>query len=282
MARDDKTAADQPDPAKAAGRQAYRDDEFLNSVDARPLRILAEYMEPASRFAEHNIDDTIVFFGSARIVSRVDAEEMLAKAEAGQGDRKTAEQRIALSRYYEATRDLAHRLTEWSKGLTTTKRRFVVCSGGGPGIMEAANRGASEAKGLNIGLSISLPFEETGNPYISRELAFHFHYFFMRKFWFTYMAKALVVMPGGFGTLDELFETLTLVQTGKVKKALPIVLFGADYWSEVIDFRALARHGTISERDLDLMFLTDSVDEAFDHVVQQLEQHALDLPGARL
>jgi len=189
---------------------------------------------------------------------------------------------LEMSKYYEATRELARRLTLWSKELEGGERRFVVCSGGGPGIMEAANRGASEAKGENIGLNISLPFEQNDNPYITRRLSFEFHYFFMRKFWFTYLAKAMVVMPGGFGTLDELFETLTLVQTGRVKKKMAIVLFGQDYWSKVLNLEALVEFGTISPTDLDLFILTDSVDEAFEYVTRELEHYALDQPGPHL
>jgi uncharacterized protein (TIGR00730 family) len=262
--------------------KAYRNIDFLKSSDARGLRILAEYMEPESRFNQYRIDDTIVFFGSARIRSREEAEAMLAEAKAGKGDVAEAELKLEMSRYYEDTRDLAGRLTEWSKALPDKDRRFVVCSGGGPGIMEAANRGASEAKGLNVGLTISLPFEEGDNPHISRELNFVFHYFFMRKFWFAYLAKAVVVMPGGFGTLDELFELLTLVQTGKIRKHMPIVLYGSHYWSEVINVKALERYGTISPGDLDLMFRTDSVDEAYDYITEQLTSYAIDTPGPRL
>jgi hypothetical protein len=187
-----------------------------------------------------------------------------------------------LSQYYEATRELARRLTLWSKELRESGRRFVVCTGGGPGIMEAANRGASEAKGLNIGLKISIPAEGFENPYITRELAFEFHYFFMRKFWFAYLAKAVVVMPGGFGTLDEMFEVLTLIQTLKMKKKLPIVLFGTEFWKDVINFEALADYGTIDMKDIGLFFRTDSVDEAYDFIVRELTEHALQQPGERL
>ena len=236
--------------------KAYHNTEFINSKDARALRILAEYLEPRSRFAEHGLEDTIVFYGSART----------------QPD----------SKYYEAARQLAFRLTQWSKALTATERRFVVTTGGGPGIMEAANRGASEAKGLTAGIGISIPIEQTDNAYITRGLSFHFHYFFMRKFWFAYLAKAMVAFPGGFGTLDELFETLTLVQTRKMKKPMPIVLFGNEYWNEVINFEALVRHGTISPEDVNLFYRTDSVDEAFDWLVRQLTEHALGRPGAML
>ena len=262
--------------------KAYADDAFLNSRDARPLRILAEYIEPEARFERLRIRDTIVFFGSARAQSRETAQAGLEAARAGGGDVERAEARLAMSRYYEDARELAKRLTGWSKALEGTDRRFVVCTGGGPGVMEAANRGASEAKGLNVGLAISLPGEEYVNPYITADLAFEFHYFFMRKFWFTYLAKAMVVMPGGFGTLDELFEVLTLIQTLKISKRLPIVLYGADYWDAVVDFDALVRFGTIDAGDPDLFFRTDSVDEAFDIITRELTEHALPVPGASL
>ncbi|MFT5048824.1 MAG: hypothetical protein ACI8QZ_000211 [Chlamydiales bacterium] len=255
--------------------KAYKNPEFMASPDARSLRILAEYMEPATRFAEMGLRDTIVFFGSARIPSRDAAEQALAEARKSGEGLEQAEMRLEMSRYYEETRELARRLTEWSKSLEGSDHRFVVCSGGGPGIMEAANRGASEAKGENIGLNISLPFEQNDNPYITRRLSFEFHYFFMRKFWFTYMAKAMVVMPGGFGTLDEFMETVTLVQTLKIKKTLPIVLFGKTFWNDVMNFDALARYGTISPGDVELFFQTDSVDEAFDHLVKELTEHSL-------
>ncbi len=266
--------------------KAYRSKEFLGSPEARPLRILAEYMEPKARFERYRIDDTIVFFGSARFIPRAEAEQELAAARAKSGASKDeiarAELRHELSAYYEATRELARRLTEWSKDLDDGERRFVVCSGGGPGIMQAANQGASEAKGVNVGLGVALPFEETGSRFITRELAFKFHYFFMRKFWFAYLAKAVVVMPGGFGTLDEFFELLTLVQTEKIKKHMPIVLFGKDYWSEVINLKAMEHYGTISPGDDELFFRTDSVDEAFDHITRELTDYALASPGASL
>ena len=262
--------------------KAYRDEAFLTSSRARPLRVLAEYLEPEGRFRDTRVEDTIVIYGSARIISREDAEHRLAGAKAGKGDVKDAQRLVGMSRFYDAARELSKRLTQWSKGLTESDRRFVICSGGGPGIMEAANRGASEAKGVNIGLGISLPHEEGANQYVSRDLAFQFHYFFMRKFWFTYLAKAVIVMPGGFGTLDELFETLTLVQTGRVKKKMAIVLFGQDYWSKVLNLEALVEFGTISPTDLDLFILTDSVDEAFEYVTRELEHYALDQPGPHL
>lgn len=236
--------------------KAYHNREFVNSKDARALRILAEYLEPRSRFEKHGVEDTIVFFGSARFK---------------QGNR-----------WYKAARELAFRMTKWSMGLTGTEHRFVVCSGGGPGIMEAASRGAFDAKGKSVGLGVSLPMEQHDNPWLTPELGFHFHYFFMRKFWFAYLAKAMIAFPGGFGTLDELFETLTLVQTKKMRKPMPIVLFGKSYWDEVIDFDALVRHGTIDAADVKLVHRTDSVDEAYDWLVPRLAKYALDNPGAKL
>jgi uncharacterized protein (TIGR00730 family) len=262
--------------------KAYHNQRFLESRDARSLRILSEYLEPLSRFQRHGVQDTIVFMGSARLVSREDAAAALAAAEkAGDGvDR--ARMSLEMSVYYEAARDLAHRLTDWSKNLDHAERRFVICTGGGPGIMEAANRGASEAKGHNVGLTISIPNEEFDNPYVSRELHVHFHYFFMRKFWFVYLAKAVVLFPGGFGTLDEMFEILTLVQTRKMRKRIPIVLFGTKFWDDVVNFDALARYGTISADDVNLFHRTDSVDEAYDLITRELTEHALGSPGAVL
>ena len=254
----------------------------MESPDARALRIMAEYLEPEKRFADLEVKDTIVFFGSARTLSREAAEAELAAAKKGKGDVEEARSRMKMSRYYEDTRELANRLTLWSKGLTDTGRRFVVCSGGGPGIMEAANRWASEAKGVNIGLKISIPFEQTPNPYITRRLTFEFHYFFMRKFWFAYFAKAMIVMPGGFGTIDELMEILTLMQTLKIKKHLPIVLFGTEFWDQVLDLDAMVEYGTIDRDDLALVFRTDSVDEAFDFITSELTEHALGEPGGTL
>ena len=266
---------------RRAHTKAYQNPGFLESKDARALRILSEYLEPKSRFDHHKVDDTIVFMGSARIKSREDAEELVRKAKSDK-DRERAQMALKMSAYYEAARELATRLTTWSKELDRVERRFVVCTGGGPGIMEAANRGAAEARGLNVGLTISIPAEEFDNPYVTRELSFHFHYFFMRKFWFAYLAKAVIVFPGGYGTLDELFELLTLVQTRKMKKPMPIVLFGTEYWHEVIDFDALARHGTIDPGDIELMHRTDSVDDAYVWIVRQLAEKALAQPGATL
>jgi hypothetical protein len=208
--------------------------EFLDGDDARPLRILAEYMEPFQTFRREHIHDTIVFFGSARL--------------SPEGP---------LGRYYDDARELARLVTAWSKSLPSHTHRYVVCTGGGGGIMEAANRGASEAGGRTIGLNISLPREQRPNPYVTRELSFEFRYFFMRKLWFAHLARALVVFPGGFGTLDELTEILTLTQTGKLARRIPIVIYGPSYWNEIVDFDALLRHGMISQEDLSLFQYAD-------------------------
>lgn len=244
------------DPVKA-----YRNISFLTSPDARTIRLLAEYLEPEARFAHYHVEDTIVFFGSAR-------------------SRKGPENAPPDGRdYYAEAEDLAFRLTVWSKGLSNTRRRFIICSGGGPGIMEAANRGASRAKGLSVGLGISLPFEQTINRYVSHELAFEFHYFFMRKFWFVYLAKALVVFPGGFGTFDELFELLTLVQTGKASKPRRIVLYGKEFWSKVINWQMLVDWGVIDEGDLQRFTICDSPEEAAEYLTRELsELYGLDEP----
>lgn len=262
--------------------RAYSDEQFMSGRAARPLRILSEYVEPQSRFADHGIDDTIVFLGSARLIAADDAEAALRNAEERGEGVEAARRDLEMSRYYEAARDLAHRLTTWSKGLEADGQRFVVCTGGGPGVMEAANRGATEAGGQSLGLTISIPLEEFENAYVTPGLDVHFHYFFMRKFWFLYLAKAVVVFPGGFGTLDELFEILTMVQTRKMRKRLPIVLFGTDYWRKVVNFDELVRHGTIDARDAGLMHRTDSVDDAFDFIRDELVEYNLDAPGAWL
>jgi uncharacterized protein (TIGR00730 family) len=220
---------------------AYKNAEFLESPDARALRILSEYLEPLSHFRREKIRDTVVFFGSARL--RDDGP---------------------LGRYYREARTLARLITEWSDSLKNSARHFVICSGGGPGIMEAANRGAQDAQGKTIGLNIGLPFEQRPNPYITPELSFEFHYFFMRKFWFAYLAKALVVFPGGFGTMDELMEILTLVQTQKLVKKMVILLYGSSFWKEIINFDALVRHGTIAPEDLSLFQYADDPETAFE------------------
>ena len=262
--------------------KAYGDREFLNGPNARGLRILAEYLEPQSRFERHQVRDTIVFMGSARTPSREAAEAAMSEAQAQGGDLAAAREGLGMSRYYENARELAKRLTIWSKALDGKAKRFVVCTGGGPGIMEAANRGASEARGLNVGLAISIPVEQFDNAYVSRQLAFNFHYFFMRKYWFAYLAKAVIVFPGGFGTLDELFELLTLVQTEKIRKRMPIVLFGKEYWNEVVNFDALVRHGTVAAKDLELVHRTDSVDETYRFITEELSVHAMSRPGPTL
>jgi uncharacterized protein (TIGR00730 family) len=232
---------------------AYRNHDFLDTPEARSLRILSEYLYPLSRFRKEKIRDTIVFFGSARTFES-----------------------SADGRYYKEARELARRVTEWSNGLNDTARRFVVCSGGGPGIMEAANRGAHEAGGKSIGLNIGLPFEQRPNPFITPELSFEFHYFFMRKFWFAYLAKALVVFPGGFGTLDELSEILTLVQTQKLEKKMVVLLYGTSFWREIINFEALVRHGMIAEQDLNLFQFADDVEMAFQLLETGLTKYYLE------
>jgi uncharacterized protein (TIGR00730 family) len=260
---------------------AYEDVEFLNSTDARPIRILAEYLDPLRRFRAHNIQDTVVFFGSARVSSRMLAQRnltrLLNRTGHPQADYKAALKRrkkaLEWSRYYEDARALAKMLTTWSLSLDVERHRFVVCSGGGPGIMEAANRGAMEAGGKSIGLNIRLPFEQAPNRYITKDLVFNFHYFFMRKFWFAYLAKALVIFPGGFGTLDEMFELLTLAQTRKLSKKLLVILYGSEYWNQVFHLEPLAEWGAINEEDMKLLCPVDSVPEAFEELKTHLTKH---------
>jgi uncharacterized protein (TIGR00730 family) len=231
---------------------AYLNEQFLNSPDARAIRIVAEFLEPLSHFRREKVRDTVVFFGSARI-----------------------EENGLLSRYYDDARTLARMLTEWSEQFTNHTYRFVVCSGGGPGIMEAANRGAYDANGKTVGLNIGLPFEQFPNPYITPELSFEFHYFFMRKFWFAYLAKALVVFPGGFGTLDEMMEILTLSQTQKLAKKITILLYGSAYWKEIINFEALVKYGMIAPEDLSLFQFVDDPAGAMDLLKEGLTAHAM-------
>jgi len=257
---------------------AYHNPEFLESSDARPIRILAEYLDPLRRFRKENIQDTVVFFGSARVHSRQQAERALKVLQAKRGRKpkdhelllKRSRKAVEWSRYYEEARELAGMLTKWSLSLEEPRRRFVVCSGGGPGIMEAANRGASDAGGKTIGLNIRLPFEQGPNRYITPGLHFEFHYFFMRKFWFAYLAKALVIFPGGFGTLDEMFEILTLAQTKKLSKKLLVILYGNDYWNEVFDLKPLAEWGAIADSDLDLLCRVDSAEHGFEELKKHL------------
>ena len=258
---------------------AYENEAFVNSPDGRIMRILAEYMEPLSRFRREQIQDTVVFFGSARFHSRSDAERKLTEIEKGPGEhpseRKKALASVDMAHYYEDARKLAFLLTQWSAQIPARRRRFVVTTGGGPGIMEAANLGAQEAGGKTIGLNINLPFEQNPNPYITPSLNFEFHYFFMRKFWFAYLAKALVIFPGGFGTLDELFEILTLAQTQKLAKKILVVIYGSAYWKSLINFDAMIDAGTISAADLDLFRMVDSPEEGFEFLRDGLVKYHL-------
>ena len=262
--------------------KAYKNLDFLNSPAARHIRILCEYEEPRQRLKAEDVHDTIVFFGSARSMGSEEAAARVAKAEAAVAaspddaaaayELSRANVATKLAPFYDQARELARRLTEWNLQ-KTGGRHYVITTGGGPGMMEAGNRGAADVPGgKSIGLGISLPFEQGVNRWVTPELAFEFHYFFTRKYWFLYPCKALVGLPGGFGTLDELFETLTLVQTGKIKKRMPVVLLGKAFWNDILDLEAMARWGTISEKDLDLVFLTDSVDEAFEYLVRELSE----------
>jgi uncharacterized protein (TIGR00730 family) len=263
---------------------AYHSPKFMKSAAARPVRILTEYFDPLVSLRREGVGDTIVMFGSARIQPRDEALATLQRAQRGKGRGPQKRQQVreartalAMSRYYEEARALAKRITEWSMTLGERPRRFVICSGGGPGIMEAANRGAAEAGGKSIGLSIELPHEQWPNRFISPELSFQFHYFFMRKLWFAQLAKALIVFPGGFGTMDELWEMLTLMQTGKLAQRNLILIYGREYWDKVLNWRAMVRAGTISEREYGLLKFADTVDEAFAHVREDLEKHHLKL-----
>jgi len=245
------------DPPPTNPPLAYKDEKFLDSDEARPIRILAEYLEPLRIFCRQQIHETIAFFGSARITPDG-----------------------PLGRYYQDARELAKLITVWSKGLRSNCHRYVVCSGGGPGIMEAANRGASDAGGRTIGLNIGLPHEQRPNPYITRGLSFEFHYFFMRKLWFAHLARALVVFPGGFGTLDEMMEILTLQQTQKLDRSITVLLYGSQYWKEIINFEALVRHGTISREDLELFTFVDDPAAALRLLQKGLRAHPEEEPPA--
>lgn len=284
-----------PDQLLHPAALAYLNPDFLSSPDGRILRILSEYAEPLSRFRREKIQDTVVFFGSARFASLSQSEKALtilekpgstrpAKPEEQPGGQdgdalqaalKRAHAAVEMSRFYEDARKLAQMLTDWTITLPGKRHRFVVTSGGGPGIMEAANRGAREAGGKTIGLNIRLPFEQFPNPYITPELNFEFHYFFMRKYWFAYLAKALVVFPGGFGTLDELFEILTLAQTQKLAKKIIVIVYGKEYWSRVLNLEALADAGAISPDDTQLFSFCDSPEEAFECLKEGLTKYHL-------
>jgi uncharacterized protein (TIGR00730 family) len=266
---------------------AYLNPEFLESPEARTIRILAEYLEPLRRFEEQRIQDTVVFFGSARVDSRERATRALRTLRARgvqnadehyQKELNKSRKALEWARYYEEARELARLITVWSTSLPDQNHRFVVTSGGGPGIMEAANRGAREAGGKTIGLNIRLPFEQGANPYITEGLHFEFHYFFMRKFWFAYLAKALVIFPGGFGTLDELFEIMTLVQTDKLSKKIAIVLYGRDYWDEILDLKPMVEWGAIADEDMELFTVCGTPSDAFEVLRTHLIEHHLEPP----
>jgi uncharacterized protein (TIGR00730 family) len=263
----------------------YRDPVFMESLPARPVRIITEYIDPLERLRREKVGDTIVMFGSARIEPRDRAHKHLQKLRNEKSRHATLEYRaelrdaksaLEMSRYYEEARELARRITSWAMSLGDHPRRFVICSGGGPGIMEAANRGAAEAGGKSIGLSIELPHEQRPNDYISPELSFMFHYFFMRKLWFAQLAKALIVFPGGFGTMDELWEMLTLSQTGKLGRKNLILIYGRKYWDRVLDFKHMLRCGTINKHEYGLLQFADTVDQAFVRVRDDLERHHLE------
>ncbi len=267
---------------------AYENDRFINGPDGRPLRIMSEYMEPLARFRREKIQDTVVFFGSARFADLEKAQSGLKLLEKPgsvqlappeeQAKVKRARTAVDMARYYEDARKLASLLTTWSKEISGKRHRFVVTTGGGPGIMEAANRGAQEAGGKTIGLNIALPFEQMPNPYITPELNFEFHYFFMRKLWFAYLAKGLVVFPGGFGTLDELFEILTLAQTEKLAKKITVLIYGEQYWRKVLNLEALAESGAISPNDVNLFQYVDTPETAFEILKENLTRDHLQAP----
>jgi len=256
---------------------AYENPLFLNSPDGRVLRIMSEYVEPLARFRREQIQDTVVFFGSARFKSLEAANQAMEDADAGEQppDMQRLRADVNMARYYEDARRMAFLLSEWAATIPARRRRFVVTTGGGPGIMEAANRGAREAGSKTIGLNIRLPFEQYPNPYITPALNFEFHYFFMRKFWFAYLAKALVIFPGGFGTLDELFEILTLAQTQKLAKKILVVIYGREYWDKLINFQTMIDGGAISPKDLELFRIVDTPEEGFEYLRDGLTTHHL-------
>ncbi|MGO9434623.1 MAG: TIGR00730 family Rossman fold protein [Terracidiphilus sp.] len=286
-------------PPLASAPLAYENPSFLNSADGRLIRIVAEFMEPLARFRRERIQDTVVFFGSARFRGREEADHELelldntgstrpapneeqpasppeiAAGRASELQRKRAVAAVEMARYYEDARRLAHMFTAWAKTIPSRRHRFVVTSGGGPGIMEAANRGAHEAGGKTVGMNIRLPFEQSPNPYITPSLNFEFHYFFMRKLWFAYLSKALVVFPGGFGTLDEMFEILTLAQTQKLAKKITVVIYGPEYWRRVFDLDVLVDTGAISPKDIELFQFADTPEQAFEILRKGLTENYL-------
>lgn len=254
--------------------KAYHNLEFLNSPQARTVRILSEYLEPRARLERHGVRDTIVFFGSARFRDQETAERMLAEA-TNDEEKRLAQVALKGSKYYEEARELASMLAVWARENSEAGPNFFICSGGGPGIMEAANRGAQEAGAPSVGFNISLPFEQEPNPYITPDLSFDFHYFFMRKLWFAYLGKALIAFPGGFGTLDELLEVLTLVQTNKLRKKVLVLVYGREYWEKVINMDALVEYGTISPEDLDHFRFADTPLEAYKTLTEWLTEKYL-------
>ncbi|MFB3921797.1 MAG: TIGR00730 family Rossman fold protein [Terriglobia bacterium] len=278
----------QPPSQPFKPKLAYRSERFLESGDARTLRIVAEYLEPQVRLRRAGVQNTIVFFGSARIMAHQEAARRVRELEAlSRGgvnpptpdELKAARTALQMSRYYEEARELAKLVTQWSLSLRNGTHFLVVCSGGGPGIMEAANRGAFEAGGISLGLNIKLPMEQDPNPYITPHLSFLFRYFFMRKLWFAQPSRALVVFPGGFGTMDEMFEFLTLTQTHKLGHRAVIMLYGSKFWKNVINFKAMLEAGTIEEDDMKLIRFADTPQEAFGILKKQLT-HLLGLRGA--
>ena len=269
---------DVSNPDLRAAPLAYENRPFLTSPDGRILRILSEYAEPLARFRREKIQDTVVFFGSARFHSRPDAEHALQRTPASPEEQEHARKAIEMARYYEDARQLAYMLTKWSMGIPSKRHRFVVTSGGGPGIMEAANRGAREAGGKTVGLNIRLPYEQTPNRYVTPALNFEFHYFFMRKYWFAYLSKALVIFPGGFGTLDELFEILTLAQTEKLAKKILVLIYGRQYWDRALNIDALIEAGTVAPADKELYCMADTPEEAFEILRSGLTKYHLQEP----
>jgi len=280
MAKKKKSKVDANWPVKS-----YLNTDFMGSADARPVRVLCEFIEPANRLRRQKVNHLITMYGSARTLTPADAEnklkELRRKARGRSSNKalreaiSAARRQVTMSRYYEDAALLAEKLTRWSAKIADPRRQFVICSGGGPGIMEAANRGAERAGGRSVGLNISLPFEQLPNPYQTPELAFEFHYFFIRKFWFVYLSKGIVAFPGGFGTMDEFFELLTLVQTQKIKKPMPTILFGSEYWNDILNFDGFVKWGTISPKDLKLFRIIDDVDEAFAFLKKELTKHYL-------